>query len=278
MNALDLRPSPIAGTWYDSMPRSLAAKIDGYLDEVELPEIKGQVLGVIVPHAGHKYSGRVAAHAFATLRGQTPDLVVVLSPFHNFAPYQLIATSHQAYATPLGNLEVDTSALEELQSHLDVPITRIPNDQEHSLEIELPFLQRVFKNEFKLLPIMIREQEEHTAKKLGEALAKTFKKKNAVFVASTDLSHFYDQQTAKIFDHHMLQCFESFNPHAIFEAEYTGKGFACGHAAVAATLWACQNLGANRVQVLNYATSGDVTKDYKSVVGYGAAAILKWQF
>jgi hypothetical protein len=275
MNALNLRPSPITGTWYEAMPKSLAAKIDGYLDEAKLPDLDGQVIGVIAPHAGHKYSGRVAAHAFAALRGQAPDLVVVLSPFHNFAPYQLITTSHEAYATPLGNLEVDASALDELQKNLDTPITRIPNDKEHSLEIELPFLQRVFQYDFKLLPIMIREQEEHTAKALGGALAKILKKKNAVLVASTDLSHFYNQQTAKIFDHHMLQCFEAFNPHAIFEAEYTGKGFACGHAAVAAALWACQNLGANRVQILNYATSGDVTKEYESVVGYGAAAILK---
>jgi len=275
MNALDLRPSPIAGTWYEGMPKPLAAKIDGYLADVKLPQLDGQVIGVIAPHAGHKYSGAVAAHAFAALRGQSPDVVAVLSPFHNYVSYPLICTSHQAYATPLGNLDVDVNALEELQSHLDVPITRIPNDKEHSLEIELPFLQRVFQNEFKLLPIMIREQEEHTARKLGDALAKTLKNKNAVLVASTDLSHFYDQQTARMFDQHMLKCFESFNPHAIFEAEYTGKGFACGHAAVAATLWACQHLGADSVQILDYATSGDVTRDHSSVVGYGAAAILK---
>lgn len=275
MDALDLRPSPIAGTWYEGMPKSLAATIDRYLADAKVPKLDGDVIGVIAPHAGHKYSGAVAAHAFAALRGQSPDLVAVLSPFHNYAPYQLIATSHQAYATPLGNLAVDVNALEELQSHLDIPITRIPNDKEHSLEIELPFLQQVFQNGFKLLPVMIREQEEHTAQKLGDALAKTLKNKNALLVASTDLSHFYDQQTAKMFDHHMLKCFESFNPHAIFQAEYTGKGFACGHAAVAATLWACQHLGADSVQILNYATSGDITKDYSSVVGYGAAAILK---
>ncbi|MDP1545529.1 MAG: AmmeMemoRadiSam system protein B [Anaerolineales bacterium] len=275
MNAPDLRPSPIAGTWYEGMPKSLAARIDGYLDEAKPPELNGQVIGVIAPHAGHKFSGRVAAHAFATLRGLEPDLVAILSPFHSYAPFQLITTSHQAYTTPLGNIEVDKATLEELQKKLGIPITPIANDKEHALEIELPFLQRVFKNEFKLLPIMIREQEEHAAKKLGEALAKILKKKNVILVASTDLSHFYDQQTAKIFDHHMLKCFESFNPHAIFEAEYTGKGFACGHAAVAATLWACQRLGANQVQLLDYATSGDVTKDYSSVVGYGAAAILK---
>jgi AmmeMemoRadiSam system protein B len=209
------------------------------------------------------------------LRGLTPDLVVILSPFHSFAPYQLITTSHQAYATPLGNIEVDKQVMQELQENLDIPISPIPTDKEHSLEIELPFLQRVLTNEFKLLPIMVRSPEEIVAKKLGKALARILKKKNFIIVASTDLSHFYDQQTAHIFDHEMLRCFESFNPFSIFEAEQTGKGYACGHAAVAAALWATQKLGADKVQILNYATSGDITKDYSSVVGYGAAAILK---
>lgn len=275
MNALDLRPSPIAGTWYEGTPQSLAACVDEYFAKVKLPELKGQVIGVIAPHAGHKYSGQVAAHAFAALRGLSPDLVVILSPFHNYSPHALITTSHQAYATPLGNIEVEQAALAELQKNIDIPITPLPNDKEHSLEIELPFLQRVLKNDFKLLPIMLRAQEEEIAKKLGAALAHTLKKKNAVIVASTDLSHFYDQQTAHIFDHEMLKRFESFNPKAIFEAEYAGKGFACGHAAVASTLWASQQLGADKVQILKYGTSGDITKDYSSVVGYGAAAILK---
>jgi AmmeMemoRadiSam system protein B len=275
MNSLDLRPSPIAGTWYEGMPKPLAARVDEFLAAAELPEISGQVMGVIAPHAGHKYSGKVAAHAFALLRGLTPDLVVILSPFHSFAPYQLITTSHQAYATPLGNIEVDKQVMQELQENLDIPISPIPTDKEHSLEIELPFLQRVLTNEFKLLPIMVRSPEEIVAKKLGKALARILKKKNFIIVASTDLSHFYDQQTAHIFDHEMLRCFESFNPFSIFEAEQTGKGYACGHAAVAAALWATQKLGADKVQILNYATSGDITKDYSSVVGYGAAAILK---
>lgn len=275
MNALDLRPSPIAGTWYEGTPKSLASQVDGYLADAKLPEIKGQIIGVIAPHAGHKYSGRVAAHAFAALRGLSPDLVAILSPYHNYSPHTFITTSHQAYATPLGNIEVDRPALTELQENLDIPITPIPNDKEHSLEIELPFLQRVLKDDFKLLPIMVRAQEEQVAKKLGDALAKILKKKNAIIVASTDLSHFYDQRTANLFDHEMLKCFEAFNPHSIFEAEFSGRGFACGHAAVASTLWASQQLGADKVQILNYATSGEVTKDYSSVVGYGAAAILK---
>ncbi len=275
MNTLDLRPSPIAGTWYPANPKSLSASIDEYLINVNLPEIHGQVIGVIAPHAGYRYSGAVAAYAFATLRGLTPDLVVVLSPFHNYHSHPLLTTKHQAYSTPLGTIEVDQTALSELQNHLNIPITPISNDKEHSLEIELPFLQRVLKNDFKLLPIMIRAQEEFVAQQLGEALAQTLKDKNALLVASTDLSHFYEQQTANQLDREMLQRFTTLKPSSIFEAERLGKGFACGHAAVAAVEWAAQGLGANHVQVLKHATSGDVTGDHSSVVGYGAAVILK---
>ncbi|MFM8424810.1 MAG: AmmeMemoRadiSam system protein B [Chloroflexota bacterium] len=275
MNTLDLRPSPIAGTWYPANPKSLSASIDEYLINVNLPKIHGQVIGVIAPHAGYRYSGAVAAYAFATLRGLTPDLVVVLSPFHNYHSHPLLTTKHQAYSTPLGTIEVDQTALSELQNHLNIPITPISNDKEHSLEIELPFLQRVLKNDFKLLPIMIRAQEEFVAQQLGEALAHTLKDKNALLVASTDLSHFYEQHTANQLDREMLQRFTTLKPSSIFEAERLGKGFACGHAAVAAVEWAAQGLGANHVQVLKHATSGDVTGDHSSVVGYGAAVILK---
>lgn len=275
MTSLDVRPSPIAGIWYPGSPKALAASVDEYLAEAKLPHIEGEVLAVIAPHAGHRYSGAVAAHAFAALRGLTPDLVAVLSPFHNYDPHPLLTTQHQAYATPLGTIEVDQTALAELQSNLNIPITPIKNDREHSLEIELPFVQRVFKHKFKLLPIMIRAQEESVSKQLGEALAKTLQNKNAVLVASTDLSHFYDQQTANILDREMLSRFTSLDPASIFEAEQTGKGFACGHAAVAAVIWAAQKLGAENVQILNYATSGDVTGDFTSVVGYGAAVITQ---
>ena len=272
---LDVRPSPIAGTWYEGNAKTLARSIDEYLNNVQLPELDGEVIGVIAPHAGHRYSGAVAGYAFATLRALSPKLVTVISPFHNLARYPLITTAHDAYSTPLGNIEVDKDTLAELRSHLDIPITPVVADKEHSLEIELPFLQRALKGDFKLLPIMVRAQEVDVANSLGFALAKVLKDKNALLVASTDLSHFYDQATANILDAEMLKRFESFEPESIFEAEQTGKAFACGYAAVAAVLWAAHELGANKVQVLHHATSGDVTGDYSSVVGYGAAAILK---
>ena len=279
MTHVDIRPSPIAGTWYEGNRDRLARAVDGYLDDVTLPALEGEVVAVIAPHAGHRYSGPVAGYAFAPLRGRTVDLVAVISPFHSLAYQPLLTTVHGAYATPLGAVPVDRDALLQLdvalKSELGFGLSPIARDGEHSLEIELPFLQRALTGNFNLLPVMIRAQEFDVARGLGAALASVLKDKNALLVASTDLSHFYDQETATRLDHEMLRRFESFDPESIFDAERMGKAFACGHAAVAAVLWAARQLGADKVQVLNHATSGDVTGDFSQVVGYGAAVVLR---
>ena len=275
----NLRPSPIAGQWYEGNPKALARKVDEYLTAAQLPALDGEVVAVIAPHAGHLYSGAVAGYAFAALRGLSPELVAVISPMHQ--PYYelLITTAHDAYSTPLGNIPVDKDALRELdvvlKSELGFGLMSVSRDREHSLEIELPFLQRVFQSKWKLLPVMVRAQEPRVSEGLGRALAQVLRNKNFALVASTDLSHFYDQKTANMLDAEMLRRFESLDPDSLFDAERTGKGFACGHAAVAAVLWAARELGADKVQILHHATSGDVTGDMSSVVGYGAAAVLR---
>jgi len=279
MTTTDVRPSPIAGAWYEGDPQRLARAVDGYLDAANIPALAGDVLAVISPHAGHIYSGVVAGYAFAPLRGKSFDLVAVISPFHQMAVQPLITTAHSAYATPLGNVPVDKESMltldAALKADLGFGLSPMLRDREHSLEIELPFLQRALAGDFRLLPVMVRAQEPEVARALGSALAEVLKGKNALLVASTDLSHFYDQQTANALDAEMLKRFESFQPEQIFEAEHTGKGFACGHAAVAAVLWAARELGADKVQVLHHATSGDVTGDFSQVVGYGAAVVIK---
>ena len=274
-----MRPSPIAGQWYEGEPKALARSVDSYLDHTQLPELRGEVIGVVAPHAGHQYSGPVAGYAFAALRGRTPDLVAVLSPFHNLHNAPLLTSAYDAYATPLGTIPIDDVSVQELntllKSSLGFGLTRISNDPEHSLEIELPFLQRALKSEWKLLPIMVRAVEPRVSQALGKALAKVLQAKNAILVASTDLSHYYTQESALAFDNVMLSKIEAFDPMGAFEAEREDKGFACGLGALTAVLWACKELGADTVKILNHATSGDVTGDYSGVVGYGAAAILK---
>ena len=275
----EIRPSPIAGTWYEGQPDRLARAVDGYLSAASLPQLPGKIIAVIAPHAGHRYSGPVAGYAFAPLQHSTPDLVVVLSPMHNLYPYQFITSAHAAYATPLGQIQIDrplVNALDQsLRARLGVGLTPVVNDPEHSLEIELPFLQRAIHTDFTLLPVMLRQQTRSSSRHMGEALAEVLQGKNALLVASTDLSHFHNQSRANMLDQAMLAQVAAFSPDGIFDLDENGGGEACGLGALAAVLWASKALGADTVRVLKHATSGDVTGDYQRVVGYGAAVVLK---
>jgi AmmeMemoRadiSam system protein B len=136
-------------------------------------------------------------------------------------------------------------------------------------------LQRALSLGWKLLPVMDRAREPRVSKALGKAIAQVLRDRKFVLVASTDLSHFYNQQTALAYDRSMLAAIESFAPEQAFDLERAGRGFACGLGALTAVMWAARELGADKVQILRHATSGNVTGDYSSVVGYGAAAILK---
>jgi hypothetical protein len=275
----DIRPSPIAGRWYPGNPTRLAESVDNYLHDAQIPPLVGEIVGVVAPHAGHVYSGPVAGYAFSALLGLEPEVVAVLSPMHHPYFQALLTSGHQAYQTPLGIIPIDQKTLNNLNQQLNLelgyPLAPIRNDEEHSLEIELPFLQRILKKPFRLLPVMVRDVSEKVVRTLGIALAKTLAGQNALLVASTDLSHFYDQKEANLLDREMLRRLESFDPLAVLRAEDEGKGFACGRGAVAAVLWAARELGADQVKVLHYATSGDVTGDFSQVVGYGAAVILR---
>lgn len=275
----DLRPSPIAGTWYSADPHRLKNQVDGFLREADVPELHGTVVAVIAPHAGHRYSGAVAGYAFKTVMGLNPELVAVISPMHQAYMQPLLTSAHRAYVTPLGSIPVDLEAVDRLDAvlkkELGYGLTAIANDDEHSLEIELPFLQRATSQPFHLLPVMVREQTMLVAKSLGKALAKTLEGRKALLVASTDLSHFYPQKVAEMMDAEMLRQIADFSPEGVFKADALGSGYACGLGALTAVMWAARELGADEVKLLKHATSGDVTGDYSSVVGYGAAVIIK---
>jgi AmmeMemoRadiSam system protein B len=275
----NLRPSPIAGLWYEGNPKALAANIDSYLDRAVLPQMDGKVVAIMAPHAGHQYSGPVAGYAFASVRGQSPDLVAVISPMHH--PYReaILVTAHDAYSTPLGNIPVNRQLVNGLDVHLrsalGFGISPVSRDPEHSLEIVLPFLQRTLSREFQILPIMLREQTPRVAEELGHAVAEILQGVNCLLVASTDLSHFYTETEANVFDAEMLRQVEMFSPEGIFQAESENTGFACGMGALASVLWAAKDLGADSVKLLQHATSGTITGDFERVVGYGAAVALR---
>ncbi|MEA4908387.1 MAG: AmmeMemoRadiSam system protein B [Anaerolineaceae bacterium] len=275
----NLRPSPIAGLWYSGDREVLSKQVDDYLASAQIPQLNGEVVALIAPHAGLKVSGRTAAHAFRAVMGKSYDLVAVVAPFHAFHPATMITSAHQAYSNPIGPVWIDQEAVSEvdrqLRQNIYQGLTPIANDGEHSLEIELPFLQRALADPFKLLPIMLRGRSSQVIKALGQSLKDVFSKRRGLLVASTDLSHFYPQPVADTLDNEMLNQIQAFSPEGVLNAERTGTGFACGSAAVAAVMWAARELGANAVELVHHSTSGDESGDYNSVVGYGAAIILK---
>ncbi len=276
---VDIRPSPFAGTWYPGSADALAQSIDQYLNAATIQPLDGDVVGVIAPHAGHRYSGQVAAYAFRHLENLTPETVAVISPMHVPTADRVLTSAHEAYGTPLGIIPVDVDLLNKFQEELHethgIELAQLRNDREHSLEIELPFLQRVLDRPFRLLPIMLRNQELQTAMAVGHTLGTILEGERAVIVASSDLSHEYPEASAKRLDSEMLARVEAYDPKGVLSAEEEGVGFACGRGAIAAALWAARDLGADKAKIVQYATSGDVTMDFDSVVGYGAAVIYR---
>jgi AmmeMemoRadiSam system protein B len=152
-----------------------------------------------------------------------------------------------------------------------VTLEAVRRDPEHSLEIELPFLQRTLGGNFRLIPLALVDQSLEMAEHLGHALGKLLKGQKALLVASSDLSHFYSETIANQLDQTILDAVGAFNPTEVINAEKEGEGFACGRGAIAAVMIAAHDLGATSAQVLNYATSGTITGDFRQVVGYGAA-------
>ncbi len=275
----DPRPSPLAGRWYPGDSQTLAQSVDKYIADAEIPEIPGEILAVVAPHAGHTYSGPVAGYAFAALQGLTPDLVVIASPMHQPYLEPVLTSAHDGYRTPLGDVPINRQIVQEIaqtfQAKTGIEIAAVRNDREHSIEIELPFLQRVFSHPFQIVPLMIRSQEPQIIQELGAAIAEALKPRSAILIASTDLSHFYPAQVAEILDKTIIQAITALNPEEIFQAEREKKGFACGKGALAAVIWAAKALGATSAHHLHYAHSGAVTGDNREVVGYAAMAIIK---
>lgn len=275
----DPRPSPIAGSWYTGDAEALAKEVDAYISSAKIKDndIGGKTVGVLSPHAGFRYSGRTAGYAYKTVQDDPRGLAVILSPFHHYISGNFITTAHSAYRTPLGSVPVAEAELEELENLMvaeDITLSQVAGDDEHSLEIQLPFLQRAWQNDFLLLPVMVRSRSADEIRSFARCLFEVIKDKDFLLVASSDLSHFYPQDMAEQLDSEMLRRVKALDPARVLTAETEGAASACGAGAIAALLWAAELGGADRVEVLNYSTSADSTGDTSSVVGYGAAAVV----
>jgi len=234
-------------------------------------QLEGGLVGLVAPHAGYMYSGQVAAYAYAQLRGQAYSKVVVVSPVHRGYPGRFAVTDKSYYETPLGLVPVDAELVQAIERR--IKLNRVSADMEHSLEIQLPFLQYVL-GDFALAPIMMGEQDWDSASELGQALAEATDGDTALLVASTDLSHFHRYEVAVQLDQMVLDRITAYDPEGLARTLSMRKAEACGGGPVAAVMVAAEKLGANRAVLLKYMNSGDVTGDRSSVVGYAAAALL----
>ena len=276
-----IRQSVIAGDWYPGQPDVLRRTLKGYLADAEKVELEGELKALISPHAGYAYSGPTAAYAYKQLEnGHAFDTVAVLSPLHQAYLGRFAVTKASHYETPLGLVEVDAELVEALGK--EVTLNRAGFDGEHSLEIQLPFLQQVLGT-FTLLPVMLGEPLTSdrglaACRELGAALAKLMRDRKALIVASTDLSHLYDYDDVVRHDRVMVELVERFDVEGLARALIEGRCHACGGAPVVTTLLTAQALGANRAMVLHYTNSSDVTGNRRPgsyIVGYMAAAIYQ---
>lgn len=266
-----IRRSVIAGSWYPGDPKQLRAMLDEFLAAVPPQPLEGSLVGLISPHAGYIYSGQVAAYAYSQVRGKTFERVVVVSPVHRIYPGEFASTDKAYYETPLGLVPVDTEGLAALERY--IPLNYVSQDMEHSLEIQLPFLQRVL-GDFALIPIMMGDQEWDSAVRLGQALAGVIRERPALLVASTDLSHFHRYEAAVRLDQEVLKHITAYDPEGLSRTLDARRAEACGGGPVIAVMLAAQELGARRAVLLKYMNSGDVTGDHSGVVGYAAVALL----
>lgn len=275
----DARPSPIAGSWYAGDADSLAIQVDDFMRAVKLEQadLTGKVVGLVVPHAGYIYSGCTAAYAYKTVAQFPRELVVILSPLHQYDPHDFLTTAYRAYQTPFGEVEVAQNEMTRLNALLaedGLCIEQSSDEKEHSLEIQLPFLQRIWQSEFRLIPIMIRTYESAKIKKLSIALSNVLASQDALIIASSDLSHFQPLNIAEQIDAGTLKNISQFDPDQVLAGARDNSAPACGAASIAAMLKTTKRMGADKVQILNYSTSADSTRDKTSVVGYGSATVL----
>jgi AmmeMemoRadiSam system protein B len=271
------RPPTVAGSFYPADPGELARTIAGFMSDVPKSPDIAKPKALIAPHAGYVYSGLVAAHAYKTVSGQTYDIAVVISPCHvSYFPGASVFDG-DAYATPLGECAVDREAAADLVSD-DGTVRLLPDGHavpgrgEHSLEVQLPFLQIVL-GKTPVVPIVMGDQDRRTAAVLGERLAALSEQRDVLVVASSDLSHFHNEQEARALDMRIIQHLEAFDPDGLSTAIESGSAEACGGGPMVAALDYGKAVGAETVRVVKYATSADVSGDKRSVVGYVAAVI-----
>ena len=271
----DVRQSVIAGTWYPGSSNLLRETIEEYFAAVDIKPVEEEIIGIISPHAGYPYSGQVAAYGYKQLIGKSIDVVTILSPFHQMPIGRYMANSASYYETPLGKVPVEKELLRQIAEEID--LTFVSYETEHSIEIQLPFLQVALKD-FKLLPIMIGTGDVYDCEDIVETLTKTLANRKSLFIASTDLHHIPDYNEVVRRDRTVVEALSSFDLNRIRKVLSPRDCSVCGKVPVSIVIDVTKRMGANKLIVLHQTNSGDVTGEKEPgqyTVGYLSAAIVK---
>ncbi len=261
-----MRLPAVAGQFYPGSGAELDHQLDGMLH----PEKEIPCLGAVVPHAGYIYSGQVAAAVYSRL--PKAETYVIIGPNHHGLGSP-VALSRDSWRTPLGVAEPDLELADLLAGSI-IDHDETAHRREHSIEVQIPFLQKRFQG-FKILPISMRLQDEQTALEIGQELSLAIRKLNhsCIVIASSDFTHYKPQETARKVDAKLLEAILNMDVPELYDRVYRYEATACGYGPIAATVTATAALGAKAGKLLAYATSGDVSGDYSQVVGYAAVGI-----
>jgi len=272
----------VAGAFYESNPQRLKASMEECFlhrlgpGHLPAPSEEGprRILGLICPHAGFQFSGPSAACAYAALAADgKPKTVVLLGTNHRLAGLPAAFDTAECWATPLGRIPVDVGLRDALRSCKLLEEDDVAHEYEHSIEVQLPWLQFLYGDTVPIYPVSLGHLGHHAMHSLAEALAEALFSRDAVIIATTDFSHYLPEDSAEMLDRAALQQILALDPDA-FLAVVKEKGITmCGVAPVAIMLAACRRLGASQGRLLSHYTSGDVAGDRDAVVGYASVAV-----
>jgi len=229
-------------------------------------------IGLISPHAGYMYSGPVAAHGYYNLAlDGKPDLVVAFGPNHTGMGSGLAIMREGAWRTPLGDVEIDTATADNIvKAARIVDVDDSAHMQEHSIEVQLPWLQYLYGSSFKIVPICFLMQDLQSSREVGMAVAEALQNKNALVIASTDMTHYQPQNAAEKKDKTVIDAALKLEEEKVYSTVEALQVSMCGYGPVIACIVATKELGAKSGKLLCYKTSGDVVHDYSAVVGYAS--------
>jgi AmmeMemoRadiSam system protein B len=273
---MQVRTPAVAGMFYPSEKNKLTKLIeDCFLHQFgpgKKPpkKLENKIFGVICPHAGFVYSGPIACNSLYSISSESPELFIIIGPNHWGIGRSVATMKDCEWQTPLGNVQVDSESAEEISKlSKTIELDYFSHTREHSIEVQIPILQNIFSN-FKILPISLINQSKEVAMDVGLAIAKIARKKNVMIIGSSDFTHYEPNEFAHEQDMALIEPILEMDVDKFYDVLQKRKVSACGYGAIASTIIACKDLGAIKGELLKYATSGDVTGDMSSVVGYGS--------